>query len=158
MNKSVQIDAMSHNGPYRTRNRLTVANVTGAPVVELSIIPRGFVRRSIAALRSRSVDGLRHWTFGGLSADDYPQLTGRVSDLPISAIRHRSLWLWPLAWRRCRACRRVMRRRFFRRNRLRRRKPSINSCWPARRIVSLGWAVAASSTKLIDRCRRFDYA
>lgn len=45
------LDALGHNGPYRTRNRLPLTDVAGAPMGELSLVPPLFITRAMAALR-----------------------------------------------------------------------------------------------------------
>jgi acyl-CoA reductase-like NAD-dependent aldehyde dehydrogenase len=97
----VQLDALGHRGPYQARNRQDVTSVTGVVEAELSLVPRLFVQRSMAALRAATTmpvadriaaldragrlfaDG----TVGGLSADAYHHVVSRVSGLPISVVR-----------------------------------------------------------------------
>ncbi|KUM84714.1 aldehyde dehydrogenase family protein [Streptomyces pseudovenezuelae] len=97
----VHLDAFGPNGPYRARNRMTVPDVTGAPLAELSIVPPLFVQRGIAALRSadplppeQRAEALERAgrlfataTVGGLDPDSYRHLVSRCSGLPISVVR-----------------------------------------------------------------------
>lgn len=45
----VAIDALGPNGEYRTRKPELICDTAGVPVAELSMVPRLFVIRSIAA-------------------------------------------------------------------------------------------------------------
>lgn len=97
----VQLDALGHNGSYQSRARLSVPDVTGTPMAELSLVPRLFVHRSLAALRSADAvpaDQLAAAmaqagqvfataTIGGLSTEEYQRAVSRVSGLPISVVR-----------------------------------------------------------------------
>jgi acyl-CoA reductase-like NAD-dependent aldehyde dehydrogenase len=47
----ISLDALGPNGPYRTRNPLTITDVAGAPMGELSLVPPLFITRAMAALR-----------------------------------------------------------------------------------------------------------
>ncbi|MBT1093971.1 aldehyde dehydrogenase family protein [Streptomyces sp. Tu102] len=97
----VQLDAFGANGPYRARNRLTVPDVTGEPLAELSIVPPLFVHRALAALRSadplpsgeraaaleRAGRLFASGTVGGLDPDTYRELVSRCSGLPLPVVR-----------------------------------------------------------------------
>ncbi|QFR02234.1 aldehyde dehydrogenase family protein [Streptomyces phaeolivaceus] len=97
----VQLDALGPRGPFRTRDRLTVADVTGRPVAELSQVPRLFVRRGLSALRAarpadpgalaeviaRAGHAFAHGTVGGLSAPGHQRLVSRVAGVPIAVVR-----------------------------------------------------------------------
>jgi acyl-CoA reductase-like NAD-dependent aldehyde dehydrogenase len=101
MAELIQLDALGCNGPYRARNRVPVSDVTGTPVAELSLVPRLFVQRSLAALRradilptdervaalDRAGRAFGSATVNGLSADGYQHVVSRVSGLPISVVR-----------------------------------------------------------------------
>ncbi|GAA3548348.1 aldehyde dehydrogenase family protein [Streptomyces osmaniensis] len=96
-----QLDAFGANGPYRARNRLTVPDVTGEPIAELSIVPPLFVHRALAALRSadplppgeraaaleRAGRLFASGTVGGLDPDTYREQVSRCSGLPIPVVR-----------------------------------------------------------------------
>ncbi|MFB6937036.1 aldehyde dehydrogenase family protein [Streptomyces chartreusis] len=97
----LQLDAFGANGPYRARNRLTVPDVTGEPLAELSIVPPLFVHRALAALRSadplppgeraaaleRAGRLFASATVGGLDPDTYRELVSRCSGLPFPVVR-----------------------------------------------------------------------
>jgi acyl-CoA reductase-like NAD-dependent aldehyde dehydrogenase len=50
INQLLYVDALGPNGAYRSQNRLAVADVAGHPLAELSLVPRLFVTRAMAAL------------------------------------------------------------------------------------------------------------
>ncbi|MDW8803866.1 aldehyde dehydrogenase family protein [Streptomyces scabiei] len=97
----VQLDALGPRGAFRARNRLTVTDVTGRPVAELSQVPRLFVQRGLSALRAarptgsggpadviaRAGHAFAHGTVGGLSAAEYQRLVSRVSGVPVAVVR-----------------------------------------------------------------------
>ncbi|WP_338899962.1 aldehyde dehydrogenase family protein [Streptomyces sp. TG1A-60] len=97
----IQLDALGPRGAFRARNRLTVADVTGRPVAELSQVPRLFVQRGLSALRAARPAGsgelaeviaragyaFANGTVGGLSAPDYQRLVSRVSGVPVAVVR-----------------------------------------------------------------------
>jgi acyl-CoA reductase-like NAD-dependent aldehyde dehydrogenase len=101
MSELIQLDALGPSGPYRTHNRLTIPDMTGAPIAELSLVPRLFVQRSLAALhgtpakpadeRARAIaqagQAFATETIGGLSVDDYQHAVSRISGMPISVVR-----------------------------------------------------------------------
>ncbi|MFJ9702526.1 aldehyde dehydrogenase family protein [Streptomyces fradiae] len=95
------LDALGPGGPYRTREREAVPDVTGRPVAELSLVPRLYARRALAALRR--ADGMplderlpalaeagrlfATATLGGLTPERYAYAVARVSGLPITLVR-----------------------------------------------------------------------
>lgn len=97
----IQADALGTAGSFRARNRQRVADVTGAVVAELSLVPTLFVSRTLSALRAatslavddrrkaleRAGELFRTETIGGLTVEEYQTLTSRVSGLGISVIR-----------------------------------------------------------------------
>ncbi|MEV8511594.1 aldehyde dehydrogenase family protein [Dactylosporangium sp. NPDC051484] len=97
----VEIDALGPNGGYRARKRLTVPDVTGAPAVALSLVPRLFVTRSLATLRAarplpyeRRITALAEAAerftgdeIAGLSFADYERTVSRVSGVPLPVVR-----------------------------------------------------------------------
>jgi acyl-CoA reductase-like NAD-dependent aldehyde dehydrogenase len=101
MARPIQLDALGHNGSYHARNRLAVPDVAGTPIAELSLVPRLFVHRSMAALRQagsvpadRQVAALTQAgrafasaTINGLSPQDYQYTVSRVCGIPISVVR-----------------------------------------------------------------------
>ncbi|MFF7843839.1 aldehyde dehydrogenase family protein [Streptomyces ossamyceticus] len=96
----IPLDALGPRGSHRTRNRLTVPDVTGSPVAELSLVPRLFVQRSLAALRkappldadelsavlARAGEAFATGTVGGVPADAYRHRVSRVTGLPVSVV------------------------------------------------------------------------
>jgi hypothetical protein len=46
----IAVDALGPHGAYRAHNRLTISDVAGHPLAELSLVPRLFVTRAMAAL------------------------------------------------------------------------------------------------------------
>ncbi|HWE91829.1 MAG TPA: aldehyde dehydrogenase family protein [Pseudonocardiaceae bacterium] len=101
MGELIQLDALGANGPYRARNRQSIVDVTGNPVAELSLVPRLFVTRTMAALHKATELGVDErvaaigaagrafasGTVAGLTADQYQHLVSRVSGMPISVVR-----------------------------------------------------------------------
>ncbi|GGM33795.1 aldehyde dehydrogenase [Longimycelium tulufanense] len=97
----VHVDALGPNGAFRARNRITVNDVAGDPTVELSLVPRLFVRRSLAALHAagtmpadeRAAALARAGRIfvddavDGLPFDRYVYLVSRISGMPISVVR-----------------------------------------------------------------------
>ena len=97
----IQLDALGHNGIYHARNRRAVADVTGTPIAELSLVPRLFVHRSMAALRRAGsipadqraaalAEAGREFasaTIGGLCPQEYQYKVSRVCGLPVSVVR-----------------------------------------------------------------------
>jgi acyl-CoA reductase-like NAD-dependent aldehyde dehydrogenase len=82
----ITLDALGPNGSFRARNRLTVTDVAGTPVVELSMVPKLFVTRAMAAL-SRAAELFVGGTIAGLSFADYEHLVSRVSGVPLTVVR-----------------------------------------------------------------------
>jgi acyl-CoA reductase-like NAD-dependent aldehyde dehydrogenase len=97
----ITLDALGPNGSFRARNRLTVTDVAGTPVVELSMVPKLFVTRAMAALHraptlpagarldalSRAAELFVGGTIAGLSFADYEHLVSRVSGVPLTVVR-----------------------------------------------------------------------
>jgi len=96
----IQLDALGPAGAYRTRNRVPLLDVSGRPVGEMSLVPRLYTQRSLAALRAaappadyraaalaRAGDIFTAATIGGLSLDEYHYVVSRLSGLPISSVR-----------------------------------------------------------------------
>ncbi|MBB2911047.1 acyl-CoA reductase-like NAD-dependent aldehyde dehydrogenase [Streptosporangium becharense] len=95
------LDALGAKGPYRSQNRLTVADVTGEGVAELSLVPPLFVGRTVTALReasppppderaallTRAARLFATAELGGQSAEDYRHAVSRVGGVPISVVR-----------------------------------------------------------------------
>jgi acyl-CoA reductase-like NAD-dependent aldehyde dehydrogenase len=97
----VQIDALGAKGAFRARNRLTVTDVAGNGVAELSQVPSLFVDRTMSALRratslaaddrialiSRAAGLFATATLNGQSVEDYQHAASRVGGIPITAVR-----------------------------------------------------------------------
>jgi len=97
----VDLDALGPGGPYRAQARETVPDVTGRAAAELSLVPRLYARRSLAALRraetlppDERVAALAEAgrlfgtaALGGLSVERYEHTVARVSGLPVSLVR-----------------------------------------------------------------------
>jgi acyl-CoA reductase-like NAD-dependent aldehyde dehydrogenase len=98
----IMLDALGPAGAYRTRKRLTVADVTGAPVAELSLVPRVYVTRALAALRrattlpfegriaalARAGEIFADSTIAGLDYSAYRRTVSRVSGVPLPVVRY----------------------------------------------------------------------
>lgn len=101
MESLTRLDALGANGPYRSRNVVTVHDVAGAPVAELSLLPPLFVTRAISALAkaeplpaqrraaalAAAGEAFAEGVVAGQSAEDYQRTVSRVSGLPISVVR-----------------------------------------------------------------------
>ncbi|WP_248963431.1 aldehyde dehydrogenase family protein [Sphaerisporangium perillae] len=101
MSELIQLDALGPKGPYRTANRRTVTDVSGVPVAELSLVPKLYVERSVAALHKarvmppeeraaaleRAGRAFANETINGLSVEDYQHAVSRVAGMPISVVR-----------------------------------------------------------------------
>ena len=97
----ITLDALGPAGSYHARDRLTISDVSGNAVAELSMVPRLYVTRAMAALHkadtppvderldalARAGEAYRTTTVNGLSAAEYQYLVSRVSGLPISVVR-----------------------------------------------------------------------
>ncbi len=100
-NELIELCALGPDGEYRARNRLTVPDVTGRPVAELSLVPTLFVNRAMDALHRTSTPAADERTaaiaraarlfatatINGLSVADYENAVCRVAGLPISVVR-----------------------------------------------------------------------
>jgi acyl-CoA reductase-like NAD-dependent aldehyde dehydrogenase len=97
----IALDALGPDGAYHARKRLTISDLAGAPAAELSLVPKVFVTRAMAALRdatslpveeravalNRTGRIFAEDTIGGLSFADYLHTVSRVSGVPISVAR-----------------------------------------------------------------------
>jgi acyl-CoA reductase-like NAD-dependent aldehyde dehydrogenase len=95
------LDALGPTGSYHARERMTIRDVTGRPVAELSLVPRLFVSRAMAALRraetlpvDERLAAIAHagqvyatGTVDGVGAADHQLTVSRVTGLPISVVR-----------------------------------------------------------------------
>lgn len=95
------IDALGPDGEYRTQKRELITGSHGIQVAELSVVPRLYVTRSVAAQRNanpmpiaerevalgRAAEVFRSSVIAGLTFDDYVHLTCRISGLPLAVAR-----------------------------------------------------------------------
>jgi acyl-CoA reductase-like NAD-dependent aldehyde dehydrogenase len=95
------LDALGPSGAYRTHERQTITDVAGNPLAELSLVPRLFVTRAMAALHkaetmplderlaalARAGEAHATGTVDGISAADHQFMVARVSGMPISVVR-----------------------------------------------------------------------
>jgi acyl-CoA reductase-like NAD-dependent aldehyde dehydrogenase len=95
------LDALGPAGTYHTRERQTITDVAGNPLAELSLVPRLFVTRAMAALHkaetlpiderlaalARAGEAHATGTVDGVSAGDYAFMASRASGMPISVVR-----------------------------------------------------------------------
>ncbi|MBL7495438.1 aldehyde dehydrogenase family protein [Frankia sp. CNm7] len=97
----LHLDALGPGGPFRSRERLTINDVAGTPIAELSLVPRLFVHRAMAALRraetmpaderlaalARAGEAFEHGAPAGITTEEYTHLVSRMSGMPISVVR-----------------------------------------------------------------------
>ncbi len=97
----IALDALGPSGAYRARRRLTIPDVAGNPVAELSLVPKLFVNRSISMLRkaptlpleerlaalARAARIFLQDTVANLSVVDFEHVVSRVSGVPVSIVR-----------------------------------------------------------------------
>ncbi|MBF6355870.1 aldehyde dehydrogenase [Nocardia higoensis] len=97
----IDIPALGPSGEFRAANRLTVTDVSGAVLAEVSLVPPVFVRRSMAALHraetlpateraallAEAAELFDRATIGGLSPADYQHAVSRAGGVPISSVR-----------------------------------------------------------------------
>lgn len=95
------LDALGAKGPYRARQRLTVDDVSGDAVAELSLVPGVFVHRTLAALRraaplapderaaalARAAELFATGSVAGQSVAAYEHTVSRVGGIPIGVVR-----------------------------------------------------------------------
>lgn len=96
-----QLDALGPRGPFRSRDPLTINDVAGTPVAELSLVPKVFVHQAMAALRRATTmpreerlaalagagEAFEHGMPAGLSTEDYARLVSGICGLPLSVVR-----------------------------------------------------------------------
>jgi acyl-CoA reductase-like NAD-dependent aldehyde dehydrogenase len=97
----IALDALGPAGGYHAHDRQTITDVAENPVAELSMVPRLFVTRAMAALHkagtlpldqrvaalARAGDLYSTGTVDGISADDHQHIVSRVTGMPISVVR-----------------------------------------------------------------------
>jgi acyl-CoA reductase-like NAD-dependent aldehyde dehydrogenase len=95
------LDALGPSGAYHARERQLITDVAGNPLAELSLVPRLFVTRAMAALHkadtlpvderlaalARAGEAYATGTVDGMPATDYELLVSRASGMPISVVR-----------------------------------------------------------------------
>jgi len=95
------LDALGPGGEYRTRKRELIADVSGAPVAEMTVVPPLYVARAVNAQRktrplpiaereaalARAAKMFLSDEIAGLDFDRYVDVTSRVSGLPIAVTR-----------------------------------------------------------------------
>ncbi|MDB5064444.1 MAG: hypothetical protein JWM18_878 [Chloroflexi bacterium] len=95
------LDALGPAGAYHARERQTITDVAGSPLAELSLVPRLFVTRAMAALHradtlpvdervaalARAGEAHATETVDGVSAAEHQLLVSRASGMPISVVR-----------------------------------------------------------------------
>jgi acyl-CoA reductase-like NAD-dependent aldehyde dehydrogenase len=94
----VQVAALGANGPYRTRSRQVITDVSGAGLGELHLVPKLYVSRTMTALRraaplprderlaaiAEAGRAFAEDTVAGLTVEQYRWAVSRVSGLPSS--------------------------------------------------------------------------
>jgi len=97
----IALDALGQNGSYRTRNRLTVTDVAGGPLAELSLVPPLFVTRAMSALRkatpmpvqarvkaiAEAGELFAGGEVNGMTAAEYRHTVSRMSGMPLPVVR-----------------------------------------------------------------------
>ena len=95
------LDALGPAGAYHARERQTISDVAGNPLAELSLVPRLFVTRAMAALRKAETPPVDErlaaiaragalyatGTVDGVAADEHELTVSRATGLPISVVR-----------------------------------------------------------------------
>jgi acyl-CoA reductase-like NAD-dependent aldehyde dehydrogenase len=97
----IEIPALGPSGEFRAANRLSVTDVSGAGLAEVSLVPPVYVHRAMAALHraetlpaadraallAEAAELFEHATIGGLSPADYQHAVSRAGGVPISSVR-----------------------------------------------------------------------
>ena len=100
MTEPIYLDALGPSGPFRARKRVEVPDVSGTPVAELSMVPKLFVSRTLAALhRGRSMPQAQRLaamaeagrifaeeTIAGLDFDAYERMVQHAQQLGADAV------------------------------------------------------------------------
>jgi acyl-CoA reductase-like NAD-dependent aldehyde dehydrogenase len=95
------LDALGPNGSYRTRNQLSITDVAGTPLAELSLVPPLFITRTMSALRrakplpadaraqaiSAAGELFATGVVDGMTAADYLHTISRMSGTPMPIVR-----------------------------------------------------------------------
>jgi len=97
----IDIPALGPSGEFRSLRRLSVNDVSGAGLAEVSLVPPVYVHRALAALHrartlspaaraellAKAADLFECATIGGLSPTDYQHAVSRAGGVPISSVR-----------------------------------------------------------------------
>jgi acyl-CoA reductase-like NAD-dependent aldehyde dehydrogenase len=97
----IAVDALGPSGAYRAHNRLTISDVAGHPLAELSLVPKLFVTRAMAALHkaktlpledrlaalARAGELFAHGVVNGQPVADHQYLVSRISGTPLPVVR-----------------------------------------------------------------------
>ncbi|HMJ36277.1 MAG TPA: aldehyde dehydrogenase family protein [Baekduia sp.] len=95
------LDALGPAGAYHAHERQTITDVAGNPLADLSLVPRLFVTRAMAALHkadtlpvddrlaalARAGEAHATETVAGVSAADHQLMVSRAAGMPISVVR-----------------------------------------------------------------------
>ncbi|MBW9122323.1 aldehyde dehydrogenase family protein [Microbacterium trichothecenolyticum] len=98
----VELPALAGTGEFRSIKKETVADVTGAPVAELTFAPVPYVTRAVSALRkaptvsigdrrAKLADASRRFLeeeIGGLTRAEFERTVARTSGLGLDIVRH----------------------------------------------------------------------
>lgn len=101
MTGPVFVDALGPRGAYRARNRLSVPDVAGKPLAELSLVPRLFITRAMSALHradalplekrlsalAQAGERFAGGVVDGMPAADYQYAVSRMSGIPLGEVR-----------------------------------------------------------------------
>jgi len=97
----IEIPALGPSGEFRAVNRLSVTDVSGADLAEVSLVPPVYVHRAMAALHraetlpaadraallAKAAELFEHADIGGLSPEAYQHAVSRAGGVPISSVR-----------------------------------------------------------------------
>lgn len=97
----IQIPALGASDEFHATNRLTVKDVCGAAMAEVSLVPPVYVQRTMSSLRravplpvperaaamAQAAELFEHATIGGLSPAEYQHAVSRAGGVPISSVR-----------------------------------------------------------------------
>jgi acyl-CoA reductase-like NAD-dependent aldehyde dehydrogenase len=95
------LDALGPSGAYHTHERQTITDVAGTPLAELSLVPKLYVTRAMAALHkadtmpleerlaalARAGEAHATGTVDGVTAADHQVIVSRASGMPVSVVR-----------------------------------------------------------------------
>lgn len=101
MGALLRLDALSPAGPFRSRSRLEIADVTGTPTAELSLVPPVFATRTVAILRraaprepaerasalAAAGAAFAGDVVAGLAPAEYQLMVSRVAGTPLPVVR-----------------------------------------------------------------------